>query len=176
MSNNPPYSYTSLRNTPYILNYLYEGQVYAVYHEFVNASGTINVQITTGSRIAHLFHTSVQAAGGGDVTVSMYEGATFTTGTVPPNMPPRGFDRRVGNLVPSLTTFFIDPTAVNIGAATLISRIKLYSLGGSQGGNDITIDNLERVLVPNTTYIMQIEITGSSVDIVVNVQYYESGN
>lgn len=176
MSNNPPYSYTTLRNTPYILNYLYEGQVYVVYHEFDNAFGTSYIQITTGARIVHIFNTTIQTAGGGDVTLSMYENVTLTSGSTQPNMPPRSFDRRIGETVPALSTLYTDPTGVDLTGATLISRSKVYGIGGGQGGNDIAIDTLERVLAPNTTYLVTLVVSGQAVDIACTMQFYESGN
>lgn len=173
-----PFNHYSIRNTPYILNYIYIGQVYSMFHEYTNVANgaTVSLQITTGSRIAHVFSQTIKSSGGGDLLVSMYEGQTLTTGTTPPTMPPKSFDRRIGATNAATTAFFTNPTNINIGAATLINRERIYNTGGNQGGGASSIANLEMVLQANTTYLLQFSNTGNTLNIAFQMQFYESGN
>lgn len=173
-----PIDYNTFRQTPYIINFIYVGQVYSTFHEFQSVAGgtTVYLQIDVGTRIMHVFNTLINTAGGGDVLVSLYENVTLTDGTTLPNMPPQGFDRRVGSMNPATTTLFVNPTAVNLAGATLVARSRVFSLGGGQGGGDIQTESLERVLLPNTTYLMTFSVEGSNTDIALNLQFYESAN
>lgn len=173
-----PFSFHTFRNTPYILNYIYVGQVYSMFHEYLSVSNgaTVNLQVTTGSRIVHVFSQTIKTSGGGSLLASMYEGQTLTTGNTAPNMPPKSFDRRIGAANAAKTTFFTNPTSINLAAATLINRERVYNAGGNQGGGASTIANLEMVLLPNTTYLMQFANTGNALDIAFQMQFYESDN
>ncbi len=172
-----PFSIGQVRQTPYILQFIGEGQVYTTFHEFTGvSSGSRYIQITTGARIVHVFNSIYKSAGGGDVQVSYYEGATITPSVTPVSLPPRGFERRIGNSAPALTTITHTPTGISLGSATLIYRTKLYNSGGGQGGSEFNSDNLERILAPNTTYLLEFTVSGGTVDISWNMDFYESEN
>lgn len=174
-----PYQYSTLRHTPYILNYIYEGQVYVSYHEFTGvASGTsVYIEVRVGSRIHHTISRSVNVKGSSDVLVSIWENATFTPGTTDVNMPPVGVDRRVGALNNPTTRYLTNPTGVSTASATLIARDKIYASGiGANAIGESTLSDFERILKPNTSYIVQFTPVGATTDMTYRVMHYESGN
>lgn len=174
-----PYNYATLRHTPYLLGYLYEGQVYVSYHEYTGvASGTsVYMELRTGSRIHHTVSRNINIKGSADVLVSIWEGATFTPGTTQINMPPVGIDRRVGALNNPTSKYYSNPTAVNTASATLIARDKIYSAGvGANGIGESTVNDFERVFKPNTSYIIQFTPTGVTADMTYRIMHYESSN
>lgn len=174
-----PYNYATLRHTPYLLSYLYEGQVYVSYHEFTGiATGTSAfIELRTGSRIHHTISRDINIKGSADVVISIWENATFTPGTNEINMPPVGIDRRVGSLNPAQSKYFSNPTGVSIAGATLIARDKIYSSGvGANAIGESNINDFERVFKPNTSYIVQFLPVGATVDLTYRVLHYESSN
>ena len=70
-----PYNYATLRHTPYLLAYLYEGQVYNTHHEFtgIAAGSSVYIELRTGARIHHNVARTVTFKGAGDLQVSLYE-------------------------------------------------------------------------------------------------------
>lgn len=175
-----PIDYTTLRNTPYILGFLSVGQVYNMFHEHptIASGNTVYIEIRTGAKIMHVFNFVLISSGGSNIQYSLYEGATFTGGTTPVTIDGVSLNRRIGSLAPSGTTFFSNPTAVNLVGATLIDRRITYSTGGGQGGgNIVTVPNLELILEPNTSYLVVLSNTGgNNTSMSAFLQYYESGN
>ncbi|PGH85781.1 hypothetical protein CN899_08040 [Bacillus thuringiensis] len=174
-----PYNYLNTRDTPYLLDYVYQGLAYTAFHEFGNVAGNTSVylQITTGARTIHIFNHEIQIAGAGDVTASLYEGATVTTGTILPDLPPKSFDRRIGESSSALTSIFTNPSSINLGSATMFMREKIYNNGGGFGGKDSRVSGIETVLAPNATYLLQLTNTSNNtLDMTVGLKFYESDN
>lgn len=170
-------SSSSFRATPYWLNFVFTGQFFTVHHRYtIAAGGTAYLQAKTNSRLFHTVARSMNFDGTGPVVVDAIESPTITDGTTPPDVV-SNLDRR-SSKTPT-TQIFVDPTGVSGG--TLIDRDVLFSTGGGFFGGNATgtfvSANWERVLKQSDSTILAINNTGGdTVDFIVSIVFYESGN
>lgn len=175
-----PANYTNFRFTPYLLNYVYHGQVYTSFHHVTTiASGTsFYLILNTNNRLHHAISKTIRTSGSGDLQISIWENATITTPGSAIDLPSSSLDRRVGNLNPAQSVITHTPTGLNLTGATLISKTYQYSnaQGSNVGNTDFSVNDLERIYDKNKTIVMQLEAVGNSLALTFNYVWYESGN
>lgn len=173
-----------LRNTPYILQFIFEGQVYNCYYRStLAASGgadNVNIQFkTNGNKLTHLIgielHTNSDR-----MDIDLIENPTLTDGTTP--IPTYNYDRRwgdnSGNNKPSDAVLFSDPT--NISGGTITNSDTSYGVGspaGFKSASSTSLSFIEQPLLADTNYIIRLtNFDTVSINYIVRILFYESGN
>lgn len=170
------------RNTPYILQFIFEGQVYNAHHRGTLASGggadTIDVQLkTNGSKITHLLgielHTNSER-----IDLDFIEAPTITDGTT--EIVTHNLDRRWtgANDKPADAIIYSDPTSVSGGE--VIDSDTAYGVGapaGFKSASQVTKAFIEQPLLQNTDYVIRLtNFDTVSINYVLRILFYESGN
>lgn len=171
----------NIRQTPYLLQFIFEGQVYNSFHRGTLEAGggadTVNIQVkTNGNKITHLVGISLQT-NSDHINLDFIEDPTLTDGTTP--IDTFNYDRRwntVGR--PSDAEIYSDPT--NISGGTVIDGDSAFGTSvaaGFKSASSAVQSFVERPLKPNTDYLIRI-INFDSVDIdyTLKLNFYESGN
>lgn len=167
----------NIRNTPYWLNFVFNGRFFKFHHRFTIVAGaTANIQALIGNRLCHIVSRHISFTGSGPVQADILESPTITNGTTPPIIL-SNLDRR-SSKVPT-TQFFVNPTGVSGGI--LIDRDILYTPSGPGGSavRSTTFSNAlwERILKPSASTVLSLTNQGGdTVDITIDVVFYESDN
>lgn len=162
----------TFRDTPYWLNFLFEGQMFTWHNKFsIPATSTVFYEVKTDPlRLHHTFQRSLSVEGGGPITLQLIEAPTLVDGTP---IVSNNLDRRSAKTADTL--FFINPTGVSGG--TVIEEMFIPTGGGPNTSAALNAGLTERVLKQGTTYAVSLTNDGAQASTVeVNIIYYESGN
>lgn len=161
------------RETPYLAQHLFDGELYLITSvTAVPAGATLYIQGKFGDRLFHTVSSTFSFNGGGPFTLYLIESPTLTDGTISftaPNMNRRSTKTHQAQ-------FFADPT--NISGGTIIETLFLPASGGgaNAAGGGSTI-GAERILKPNTDYLIQATNSGGQAStLYTSILFYESGN
>lgn len=160
------------RDTPYWLNFLYAGQMFSWDHKFtIPSAGTVYYEVETGlSRLHHTLTRGLAVDGGGPITLRLIEAPTLTDGTL---KAANNMDRRSAKI--AATKFYTNPTGVAGG--TVIEEMFIPTGGGPNTSASLQAGLTERILKPNTKYVVSILNSGAQPSTVeVNILFYESVN
>lgn len=167
---------STFRDTPYWLNFIFSGQMFSWYYKFTIAGGAtqyIEVRPDPNGRLIHEIYRAVNVLGGGPYDLIEYEDPTFDAGTT--EVPTLNIDRRSAKT--STTTIYSDPTNVSGGTQIREDFITSTTQGNRQGTGTLGNAGFERILNPNSTYIIAITNDGSEEgEVLINTIFYESGN
>jgi hypothetical protein len=167
---------SSLRETPYWMNFLFTGQMYTASHSYTIGNGaTAYVQSiippTTG-RIIHLMARNINVDGGGPITINLYENPTVTDGTTPFSAM-GNCDRRSAKT--PQWALYCDPTAVSGG--TLLTTDIVSTGGGPKATGSLVSGAVELIFKPSAKYVLKMTNNGSIAStVIVSYLWYESGN
>jgi len=161
-------------NRPYWLQFLYAGQVFALYHRFtIPTGGTYYIQLKTPSnpRLIHIIARQVNLFGGTPVVLNILEDPTVTDGTTPPDSI-FNLDRRSQKQTD--LEAYINPTDVSGGTLTVRD---VFFASTPRGSATLQSQVFEVVLRPesDTIYSFTNE-ANSETDVVLSIQWYESDN
>jgi hypothetical protein len=167
-----------VRDTPYIVQFLYYGTVFgSVVESTITGSGTLYLQGKSGAdRVVH-FQTMNFNHNGTDVSFEIYESSVFTAnGTTTINAINQN---RNSAKTAQFTAYSDPPTPTSDG--TLITKERIFGTSGGVGQSvsAATLDILgtEIILKKNTDYSMKIiNHTTANTSFVVHWNWFESGN
>lgn len=167
-----------MRSTPYVLQFIFEGQVFNAFHRGTLASGggadEVSIQIkTNSSRITHILgielHTNSDR-----IDIDFIENPTITDGTTA--ITTRNLDRRSSKTADAL--LYSDPTSISGG--TVIDSDTAYVVGapaGFRSASGVTRAFIEQPLKANEDYIIKLtNFDTVSISYVIRIVFYESGN
>lgn len=143
-----------------------EGRAFFIsnYWSSITAGTSVYVESRIGSKVVVVVARNLQATG--SLLIQQYENPTYTQSSTPV------FIANVNrtNPLPSVTTTWINPTAVTGG--TLVSQNYMLS---NQGVNTLIQSSAQGgVLAPNTKYVTKITNTGTgTIEVNWDVLYYE---
>lgn len=171
-----PFSGGIFRNTPYWLNFIYDGKAYKTFFRTTVAGGA-NANLlqfkTPPETLIHIISRTAALQGGGPYIISAIEAPTTITNGTPLNRRINQ-DRRSGRTAEMLV--FTNPTGVTGG---LVYDEQFINTAGS-GSNAAGVagaDGFERVLRPNTNYLINVNNTGGNTATVqLDIIWYESDN
>lgn len=166
-------------NRLYWMHFIFSGQAFNLFEKFtVTTAVNQYLQIKTpATGVIHITDISI-IPNGEEITINAIEAPTVTDGTTA--VTPNNMDRRSAQT--ALGTFgisvFNNPTAVSGG--TIIESLYLPGIAGTAqtskgGGQGKGLS--ERVLKPNTDYILEIINNGATTsDVQLNIFLYWSSN
>lgn len=150
------------RQTPYFLNFTFNGQLYTFHHRFsIPGNATVDAVLAqTGTpKLIHVFQRVMTIQGGGPYVVTLIENPTISDTGTDISSQNSNMDRR-STKTPQLQ-YFSNPT---ISGGTVISEDFLTSGGGPNASSSIggSIVGIERLLALDTDYVLRIQNTGSN--------------
>lgn len=162
------------RNTPYPLQFIFEGQAFRIQHYFNLADATIDHhRLITGDKILHHVRTflSWQGNNAGPLIMEVFKDSTWTdNGSAQPDVF-SNLDHRSSKVADAGYT--TDPTIDTDGERRVLQTI----VGGENKTGSIVPDPYESVFAPNTEYSIKFDNqTGATADIFLDMLFYESGN
>ena len=171
-----PLQVDQTRSTPYILNFIFSGNVQNIFQQFTVANGaTAYIQIQTPPDLfTHIITRQhlVSSNGTGAAQFDLLEAPTLTDGTTPVTVNANSNRLSAKNTIPNI---FNDPTGVTGG--TLIARDIGYGTGNKSANIVGALDSLERILLKDTDYVLALtNNTGQSAVIATNMVIYTSSN
>lgn len=168
-----------LRNTPYTLQFLFEGQVFSFYYEStLDGGGGIDSEViqlkTNGDKITHLMGLTVNS-NSEDISLEFIESPTITDGTTPIAL--NNLNRRSSKTADA--QIFNNPTSVSGGSVI----DKSVGYGDTATGSKLSSSSAstnkftEELLKRNTDYAFRV-INFDAVDVkyIMRGLIYESGN
>ena len=164
-----------LRATPYVLQFLFEGQVFSAFYESTLTTGASeSIQFkTNGSKIIHLLEYSLQS-NSEDITLELIEAPTLTDGDS--EISSFNYNRRSSKVSDAI--LYDNPTSITGG--TNISKRRTFGLeqaGQKNSSSDAQDIFIERLLKENEDYIITITNNDDiTINYIVNLIWYESGN
>lgn len=163
------------RNTPYFLNFIFNGQMWTFRHRLSIAGNTTvdAIQVKTGSpKLIHAFQRTMTVEGGGPYVISLVEApATITDGTLLTTN--HNMDRR--STKTSQLQYFSNPT--NVTGGIIIDEDFVPTGSGPKATGSFAGSGVERVLKVNTTYVLRVQNQSSNAGTFqFNILTYDSGN
>lgn len=165
------------RNTPYLVQFLYYGTVFGTATEIsLSANATVYIQGKTGNgRIVH-FLSREMVHDGTDILIELLESPTFTadgTATITAYN-----NNRLSAKTAGFTIYSNPPDATNDGTCIGYNRIfgSAAGVGQATTAAGLTVSGLERMMKKNTDYALKITNASAATTLVLNWQWYESGN
>lgn len=166
-----------VRNTPYLVQFLYYGVVFSADLELVlSANATVYIQGKTGSdRIVHFISRNMRH-NGVDVTVELCESATFTAnGTASVTA---YNSNRLSIKSAEFTIYSNPPNPTDDG--TCIGYDRIFGAAGGVGqatsSAGLVVAGIERIMKKNADYALKITNASAAATLLINWQWYESGN
>lgn len=106
------------------------------------------------------------------ITASIYKSPTYTGGT--PGVP---YNFRTEILTPPLTQLIVEPTVTNNGTKCGADIFAIGPVSNQSKGQNLTIFPGNRILEPNTTYLLTFTSrdTNASQDVAARIEFYEGG-
>lgn len=161
---------------PYLTQFVFAGVAFtSSYQATILAGNTAYIQLDVGSTNLFHFLEAAYSTNVDNITVTIYEAPTFTTGTTPIAI--QNAQREF--TITSESTLFDDPTGVS-GGTPIDVRLMPGQPGGGpilESGEVLAQSPVEKIFKRNTTYIWEI-VNGSASDakFVWNLTFYESSN
>lgn len=127
--------------------------------------------IKTGAQTVDLKQRAFAFDGVG-ITASIYKSPTYTGGT--PGLP---YNFRTGMIAPPLTQLIVEPTVTSNGTKCGADIFAIGSVSNQSKGQNLTIFPGNRILEPNTTYLLTFTSrdTNASQDVAARIEFYEGG-
>lgn len=127
--------------------------------------------IKTGAQTADLKQRAFAFDGVG-ITASIYKSPTYTGGT-----PGVLYNFRTGTLTPPLTQLIVEPTVTNNGTKCGADIFAIGPLSNQSKGQNLTLFPGNRILEPNTTYLLTFTSrdTNASQNVAARIEFYEGG-
>lgn len=170
--------YTNIRETLYYLNFIFNGQMFSLRTAYsIAASETVMTQFKTpADKVIHISQRNIIADGGGPYNVQLVENPTPITNGTP--MPPNVFsnmDRR--STKQASLQVFLNPTDVGGGTVIDVDYIPTGANATNKGSAVYTVSDIERILKPDTNYVLSITNAGTqSGNVLFHLLQYESDN
>lgn len=148
----------------------HEGNLWTFHHEnLAPASGlTTYIHLKTGAKENHIAF-DWQAIGG-NFTIKIYESPTLGTAgsAITANA------RNRVNVRNPATTLFLNPTVSTVGTS-LIGTRTLLAVSTTQSKSNMVRQGTERILKPNTDYIVAATVLAASMAFTIDAAFYEEG-
>ncbi|HEI0612151.1 TPA: hypothetical protein SIF59_004028 [Escherichia coli] len=127
--------------------------------------------IKTGAQTVDLKQRAFAFDGVG-ITASIYKSPTYTGGT-----PGVLYNFRTGTLTLPLTQLIVEPTVTNNGTKCGADIFAIGPVSNQSKGQNLTIFPGNRILEPNTTYLLTFTSrdTNASQDVAARIEFYEGG-
>lgn len=127
--------------------------------------------IKTGAQTVDLKQRAFAFDGVG-ITANIYKSPTYTGGT--PGVP---YNFRTEILTPPLTQLIVEPTVTNNGTKCGADIFAIGPLSNQSKGQNLTLFPGNRILEPNTTYLLTFTSrdTNASQNVAARIEFYEGG-
>lgn len=167
-----------VRNTPYIVQFLYYGTVFSSHAEItLSGNATLYLQGKTGtSRIVHFTNTSF-AHNGTDITFEIYENSVFTAnGTI---QVAAINHNRESTVTAQFTAYTNPPVPTSDG--TLLTKERIFGSSGGVGQSvsaaALSTAGTEFMFKRNIDYALKVtNNTTASTTFIAHWDWFESGN
>lgn len=171
-----PFGGGLFRNTPYWLNFIVDGKGYKTSFRTTVAGGaTANIfqARTPPETLIHILSRTMTFQSGGPFIVELIEAPTTITDGAP-YLRKVNQDRRSGRTAELLC--FTNPTGIT-GGNVIDDQFVNTSGSGSNAAGAAGAEGFERILRPNTNYILRVQNTGGNTATVhLDIIWYESDN
>lgn len=137
----------------------------------LTAGATSYSIVKTGAQTVDLKQRAFAFDGVG-ITASIYKSPTYTGGT--PGVP---YNFRTEILTPPLTQLIVEPTVTSNGTKCGADIFAIGPLANQSKGQNLTLFPGNRILEPNTTYLLTFTSrdTNASQDVAARIEFYEGG-